>query len=129
MGLSLSVPIFEGGLRAAQVSQAKAQYRQAEADERDAKDGAVVSLEQTWAALRDAVETVGVQKKSLDAAQERSQIAEAQYSTGFINFDNWIIIENDLVSAKKSYLQAQANALLAEANWVQAKGETLEYAQ
>ena len=79
--------------------------------------------------MQDAIESVDVQLKSLDAAQERSKIAQAQYSTGFINFDNWIIIENDLVSAKKSYLQAQANALLAEANWIQAKGETLEYAQ
>ena len=129
LGLSLTMPIFEGGLRTAQVSQAQAQYRQAEAEERNTRDATVVALEQTWASLQDAIETVGVQSKSLEAAQERSKIAEAQYSTGFINFDNWIIIENDLVSAKKAYLQAQANALLAEANWVQAKGETLEYAQ
>ncbi len=129
LGLSLSMPIFEGGLRTAQVSQAQAQYRQAEADERNTRDAAVVTLEQTWASLQDAIETVEVQSKSLEAAQERSKIAEAQYSIGFINFDNWIIIENDLVSAKKAYLQAQANGLLAEANWVQAKGETLEYAQ
>lgn len=129
LGLSLTLPIFEGGLRTAQVSQAQAQYRQAEADERNTRDVAVVALEQNWAALQDAIETVVVQSKSLEAAQERSKISEAQYSTGFINFDNWVIIENDLVSAKKAYLQAQANALLAEANWIQAKGETLEYAQ
>ena len=29
--------------------------------------------------------------------------------------------------AKKSFLDAQASALLAEAQWIQAKGETLEY--
>ena len=75
------------------------------------------------------MEQIKVQQKSLQAALERSQIAEAQYSIGFISFDNWIIIENDLVSAKKSYLTARANALRAEAQWVQAKGETIEYAQ
>ncbi|HQL41928.1 MAG TPA: TolC family protein, partial [Candidatus Omnitrophota bacterium] len=73
-------------------------------------------------------ERVGVEQKTLEASQERSKIAEAQYAIGFISFDNWIIIENDLVTAKKSYLQAQAAALLAEADWVLAKGETLEYA-
>jgi len=129
LGLSVSMPLFEGGLRSAQVAQAQALYKQAEATERSIRDGVVVSLEQAWVSLQDAIEAVDVQYKSLDAAQERSKIAQAQYSTGFINFDNWIIIENDLVSAKKSYLQAQANALLAEANWIQAKGETLEYAQ
>jgi TolC family type I secretion outer membrane protein len=128
-GLSLSLPIFEGGLRLAQVAQAQAAYNQAEAVERSTRDGLAVGLEQAWVSLRDAIETVEVQGKSLNAALERSKIAEAQYSTGFITFDNWIIIENDLVSAKTAYLNAQATALLAEANWIQAKGETLEYAQ
>ncbi len=61
--------------------------------------------------------------------EERATISEAQYSSGLISFDNWIIIEDDLVMAKKSYLEVQANALLAEANWIQAKGGTIEYAQ
>ncbi len=128
-GLSVSLPIFEGGMRFAQLAQSKSAYRQAEADERSIKDSAVVVLEQAWASLQDGVETVDVQRKSLEAASERSIIAEEQFSTGFITFDNWTIIEDNLVSAKKSFLNAQANALLAEANWVYAKGETLEYAQ
>jgi TolC family type I secretion outer membrane protein len=129
LGLSVTMPIFEGGLRLAQVSKAQAAYNQAEADARSTGDSVVVSLEKTWVALQDAIETTEVQRKSLNAAEERSKIAEAQYSTGFITFDNWIIIENDLVSAKKAFLNAEVNALLAEANWIQAKGETLEYAQ
>ncbi|MDD3345075.1 MAG: TolC family protein [Candidatus Omnitrophica bacterium] len=128
-GLSVSIPIFEGGMRLAQLAQSKSAYRQAEADEKNVRDSALVSLEQAWALLQDGIETVDVQRKALDAAVERSTIAEAQYSTGFITFDNWTIIEDNLVKAKKSFLNAQANALLAEANWVYAKGETLEYAQ
>ncbi len=127
-GVSVSSPLFEGGLKTAQLAQARAVYKQAEADERSTRDTAVVSLERTWAALQDALETVTVRRKSLQASEERSKIAQAQYSTGFIAFDDWIIIENTLVEAKKSYLEGQADALLAEAAWVQAKGETLEYA-
>jgi len=126
--LTLSFPIFEGGLRLAEIDQAKSIFNQAQADERSAKDGLIVALEQAWAALQDDVETVGVQKKFLDAAEERSKIAEAQYSLGLLQFDNWTIIEDGLVSAKKAYLNAQASALFAKANWIQAKGETLEYA-
>jgi len=128
LGLTLSMPVFEGGLRFAQVSQAKALLNQLRANERSTADGVVLTLEQTWAALQDAMDNVQVQKKSLTAAEERSKIAEAQYSTGFISFDNWTIIEDNLVKAKTSFLDAQANALLAEASWIQAKGETLEYA-
>lgn len=129
LGLGVSLPLFEGGLKAATVSQAQAAYNQAVADELSIRNAAIVTLEQTWAALQDAIETIDVQHKSLGASQERAKIAQAQYSTGFISFDNWIIIEDDLVRAKKAYLEAQANALLAEANWIQAKGETLEYAK
>ncbi len=129
LGLTLSMPIFEGGLRFAQVSLGKSLLNQLRENERSTKDSAVLTLEQTWAALQDAMENVEVQRKSLIAAEERSKIAEAQYSIGFISFDNWTIIEDNLVSAKLSFLNAQANALLAEANWIQAKGETIEYAK
>jgi TolC family type I secretion outer membrane protein len=129
LGLSLSLPIFEGGLRLAQVSQAQALYNQLKENERSTKDGIVVSLEQAWVSLRDAVETIDVQYKSLLATEERSKIAEAEYATGFITYDNWTIIEDNLVQAKINYLDAQTNALLAEANWIQAKGEVLEYAK
>lgn len=129
LGLSLAVPIFEGGLKTAQLNQAKALYNQARAFERSITDAAVVSLEQSWTVLQDALEAVEVGRQSLEAALERSRIAEAQYSVGFISFDNWIIIQDDLVRAKRSYLDAQTACLLAEASWIQAKGETLEYAQ
>lgn len=128
-GLTVSFPIFEGGLRLAKIDKAQSVFNQAEAVERSARDGIIVELEQTWAVLQDTIETVEVQKKFLEASQERAKIAEAQYSLGMIEFDNWTIIEDDLVKTKKSLLDAQANALLAEANWVSAKGETLEYAQ
>ncbi|MDD4895114.1 MAG: TolC family protein, partial [Candidatus Omnitrophica bacterium] len=129
LGLTLSMPIFEGGLRFAQVSQAKALLNQLRANERSTKDGVIVSLEDAWVSLRDAIETVDVQYKTLIAAEERSKIAEAEYSIGFMTYDNWTIIEDNRVNAKLSYLSAQTNALLAEANWIQAKGEVLEYAK
>jgi len=126
LGLTLSMPIFEGGLRLAQVSQAQALLNQLRANERSTQDGLVLALQQTWAALQDAIDNVEVQRKSLIATEERSRIAQAQYSTGFITFDNWTIIEDNLVKAKRAFLDAQANALFAEADWIQTKGETLE---
>jgi len=128
LGLGVNMPIFEGGLRLAQVNQAKALYNQSDATERNTREAAIVTLQQTWAALQDTIENVDVRAKALAASEERSKIADAQYSIGFVTFDNWIIIENNLVSAKLAYLDAQASALLAEANWIKAKGETLEHA-
>ncbi|MFH1876252.1 MAG: TolC family protein [Candidatus Omnitrophota bacterium] len=128
-GLTLSLPLFEGGLRLAELAGARAVFNQAKADERSAKAGIILTLAQQWAAFRDAAETVEVQNKFLVAAEARAKIAEEQYSLGLLQFDNWTIIEDTLVSAKKSFLNAQTNALLAQANWIQAKGETLEYVE
>ncbi|MHB8154634.1 MAG: TolC family protein [Candidatus Omnitrophota bacterium] len=127
LGVSLSLPLFEGGLRIAQVSEAQALVRQLEENQRSALDSAILTLQQNWAILQDAIENVSVQNKALIATQERSKIAQAQYSIGFVNFDNWTIIEDNLVKAKRNYLDAQEAALLAEAKWIQAKGEVLEY--
>ena len=63
----------------------------------------------------------------MEAAQERARIAEAEYSIGLLIYDNWIIIENNLVTAKRTFLSTERDALIAEANWVQAKGETLDH--
>ena len=127
LGVSLSLPLFEGGLRTAQVAEARALVRQLEENQRSALDSAILTLQQDWAILQDAIENVSVQNKSLIATVERSKIAQAQYSIGFVSFDNWTIIEDNLVKAKRDYLNAQAAALLAEAKWIQAKGEVLEY--
>ncbi|MFH1282002.1 MAG: TolC family protein, partial [Candidatus Omnitrophota bacterium] len=127
LGASLSLPLFEGGLKLAQVAQARALIRQLEENQRSALDSAILTLQQTWAILLDTIENVSVQNKALLAAQERSKIAQAQYSVGFVSFDNWTIIEDNLVKAKRDFLNAQAEALLAQARWIQAKGEVLEY--
>jgi len=127
VGLSLSLPIFEGGRRLAEVSKAESMLNQAEADIRSGRDSGLVTLEDTWKTLQDSITNVSVRKKFLDAAEERAKIASTQYETGLISFDDWIIIENNLVLTRKTFLKAQADMLLAEAYWIQATGGTLEY--
>jgi len=126
-GVSLSLPVFEGGSRMAGVSKAQAALNQAREDERSGRDGVILALEEAWKEWQDAIDKVEVQQKFLGAAEERAKITQAQYSTGLISFDNWTIIEDDLVRARKSFLDTQADALVAEAAWIQAKGGTLDY--
>ena len=128
-GVSLSFPIFEGGSRIGKVSKARAALSQTQADERSGRDSVIFILEETWKEWQDAIDKVEVEQKFLEAAEERAKITQAQYSTGLISFDNWSIIEDNLVNAKKSFLNAKAYVLVKEAEWVQAKGGTLDYAK
>jgi outer membrane protein TolC len=129
IGTSVTFPFFDGGNRFAQVSQAKAVLGQAVDDERSGRDGVIYTLANTWNNLQNAVDKVAVQKEYLEAAIERARISDAEYGIGLLSYDNWIIIENNLVAARKSLVSAEADALIAEANWIQAKGGTLDYDQ
>lgn len=125
--VTLSFPIFEGTSKIDKVSKAKSQLRQAQADELSGRDSVIFTLEEAWNNFQDAIDTVEVRNKFVEADYERAKIAGAQYSTGLITFDDWIIIENNLITAKKSSLDAQSDLLIAEADWVQAKGGILDY--
>lgn len=111
----------------ATLSRAKAEFNQAQADETSGRGEVILALEDSWTKYQDAVDKISVQKKYLEAAEERAKIAKAQYSAGLISFDNWIIIEDKLVENKKIFLDSQANMLIAEAKWLQAKGGGFEY--
>jgi outer membrane protein TolC len=127
IGTTVTLPIFDGGNTIATVQKAKAALGQSEADERSGRDGVIVTLSNAWTVLQNAIDLVVVQRKFLMATEERAKISKAEYAIGLLIYDNWIIIENNLVSAKKNYLNAELAALIAEANWIQAKGGTLDY--
>jgi outer membrane protein TolC len=128
-GVTLTLPIFDGFSRWADVSKARAVLNQAKADERSGRDGITVTLEQSWTAWQNAVDTVTVQKEVLQAAEERAKISRVEYTNGLLSFDNWTIIEDNFAQAQTSLVAAQANAFIAEAQWIQAQGGTLDYAE
>ncbi len=125
-GVNVSVPIFSGGSQVAAKKKSESAYSQALVEERNGRASVILTLAESWANLQDALGQLSVQQKFLAATEERSKIAEAQYKIGLMSFDNWIIIEDALIRAKKTLLDTQANAMIAEANWIQAKGVTLD---
>jgi outer membrane protein TolC len=126
VGFEVTAPLFEGGRTYYSVSKASAAHRQTEAEEKSARNSAMSGLRESWNTLETSLDTVDVQKLSLKAVTERSNIGEMQYSIGTLSFDNWTIIENNLAAARKSYINACASSLLSEAAWIQSKGGTLE---
>ena len=126
-GVTMSLNLFQGGKSYYQTADADAYYKQLAADEKSTRSSVLLTLEQKWSNLQNYTEQVNVQSKFLKAANERAQIADAQYSIGSIVFDNWIIIQDALVNAKKNYLETEINAMSADAEWIQAKGGTLIY--
>ncbi len=82
----------------------------------------VYKLEDQFVAFQNAAETVAVQQAFLAAAETRSEIASSQYTTGLLSFENWDVIENDLIQQQKTMLTRQRDAALAAAAWEQIQG-------
>lgn len=125
-GIQMSFNIFQGGKSRYQTARAEAALNQLFADERNTRNTITYYLEQAWINFQNSVEQVKIQEKFLNAAIERSKITDAQYSIGSVLFDNWIVVQDNLASARQKYLTVKTNAFLAEAEWMQLKGEIIQ---
>jgi len=122
-GITVSVPIFDGGKSYFNVKAADASLRQSLANLQSSDDLSVYTLVQTHSTLLGDIEAVSVNQATVDAQNVRSEIGKGQYSDGLISFTDFNLIENDLVTAQKQQLQSRRDAMIAEANWEYAQGK------
>jgi outer membrane protein TolC len=118
----LSYPLFAGGQHWYGVRGAKADQRAAEATLADTENQTAATLETRFTAWQDAVEQTDVQSEFLQAAEVRAEIGRAQYQNGLLSFEDWDLIENDLIDKQRAVLTSQRDAVLARAGWEQALG-------
>jgi outer membrane protein TolC len=122
VGLRLSFPFWPGGRTRYEVARARALLRKAEADLADNINDIAVSLAETLRAYESAVATVDIQAVYVRAAEVRAEIARREYEDGLLPFENWDLIENDLISRKRRLLEARRAAVVAESAWRRAAG-------
>jgi len=120
--LSLNVPIFSGGKTYYGVRSASAQESVAEAQREGLLRQLRAQLEQAYANYILAVTQLDVAEEFQKAAQVRAEIARNKYSNGLMSFEDWDIIENDLISRQRTLLLSQRDRIIAEAAWEQALG-------
>jgi outer membrane protein len=120
--LSLTVPIFSGGKTYYGVRSASAQESATQAS----RDGLLrqlrAQLELAYGNYILAVTQLEVADEFQKAAQVRAEIARNKYSNGLMSFEDWDIIENDLITRQRTLLLSQRDRIIAEAAWEQALG-------
>jgi outer membrane protein TolC len=95
---------------------------QAKEDFEKSKKDLRFSLEDAYEGFEDALESAIAKKISLSATEERAKIAQAKYLNGLVSYDDWVRIQNDHISAQKTFLSSHKSALLAEAFWHKING-------
>jgi outer membrane protein TolC len=126
IGASLSFDLYDGNKKGLTTEAAESDLKQTELEMEQNRREIVLTMQETWNELKNAAADIAVKKIFLHAAEERATIANAQYSSGLISFDDWITIEDNLVSAQKSFLNSQLDSLVQEAKWTNAKGGMLD---
>ena len=127
-GVGLSYPLFGGGPTATYyaVSAAKSNLEKSQEDLRSMREQALSDIETSWSGFAGAVDQVKVQFALLDAARTRNDEADIRYSSGLTTYDEWEIIASDRINQEHQAIQAQLNALNAEASWSRSLGKQLE---
>lgn len=122
VGVSVSYPFFPGGRNIFEARGAAAEIRRAEAAAESRQTECRVALQEAFARYQDAFEQVQVQAQYLEAAELRADIARTQYTGGLLSFEDWDLIENDLIEREKALLTCRRDAVLAQAAWERAQG-------
>ncbi len=122
LGLTLSISIFNGLRDYGEIKSASAMLAASTGNRVEVDRGLLVSLRSAHNAYVQAVAKEEVDASFRDAAQTRAEIARTKYNNGLLTFEDWDLIENDLISRQKAYLQSVRDRVVAEAGWEQALG-------
>lgn len=120
--LNVSLPIFPGGSNIADKFINDLNLDKAKRDFASGKKDLRYSIENAYRNAKNAIDSLGVKRAQLDAANERAKIADAKYQNGLVTFDEWNRITNDNISAQKNLLQAKRSALESAAAWKNSYG-------
>ena len=122
VGLSMSVPIFDGFSKAARIQKNRVQINQLENQRTFLKESFKNELYVAKANLRNDLSLLEVQEANLQLATEVYQIARIKYKEGVGS--NLEVVEADaaLIQAETNYLGAIYDGLISKINLEKALG-------
>ena len=123
MMLGLSFPLFNGGRDLYTTYSASSLFSASMFSQDQTDLQLYYKLQQSYNNFLDSSQRVGVYKLYVQAAMVRAEIARNKYNNGLLSFENWDIIENDLISKEKTSVQTVRDRHIAEANWLMTQGK------
>ncbi|MHB8845244.1 MAG: TolC family protein [Nitrospirota bacterium] len=121
-GVTLNLPLFEGGLTRGRVGEARANLLVAEAQRDSLKQAILLSVNQAYADYEGATLRVEVMESSLRKAQENLDIAQGRYQAGVGPYIEVTDAQVASIKAETDHVQAQYDLLLAVARLEMAMG-------
>ena len=122
MGLTLSLPIFQGGKRLQQIKQAQFQIKQADNAIRSFQNNINTQYQNALAAYKGNLSNFFSLKENLSLANEVYEVIRLQYRSGVKAFLEVINAETDLRTAQINYYNALYEVLSSKIDVARALG-------
>jgi outer membrane protein TolC len=122
LSVNASMPLYTGNRLKSDVAAAKEAIIQSEMGLMDMANTLMATLQQRWNTFLNAVENEAVQKELLDAEMLRAEISTAKYKQGLLSYEDWDIIESNLINQGKTHLQRRRTSEAEQARWKNALG-------
>jgi NodT family efflux transporter outer membrane factor (OMF) lipoprotein len=119
---SLSLPIFDGGRRRANLAEQDARYDEAVAQYNQTLVGAVNQVADDLSALRSLGEQIAAQQNALDAANAAWQLSQQRYQAGIGNYLEALSVRQQLLSAEQAMASLQAQQVDLSVQLIQSLG-------
>lgn len=123
LGATLSWAFFSGGRDYYAARAATSQWHAASLAQQQARRATFAKLTQVYTTKIEAAIKGEVDQSFQAAAVLRAEIARNKYNNGLLSFEDWDVIENDLILRQRALLQSKLDWILAEAAWQQAQGK------
>lgn len=122
IGVSLTMPIFNGFATRSRVRQAEVDIRKTDEDIRERANSLNLAYDNAKIALRNNINTINAQHENVILAQEIYTSTQNNYNNGLAALTDLLDTENALTEAQNSYTQALLNYKIAEIQLIKSNG-------
>jgi TolC family type I secretion outer membrane protein len=122
-GVTLSMPLFEGGLTKGKVREARANLRSVQAQGDTFRQSIIIELNQAYADIESATSRIAVSEISLKKARENLELAQGRYEAGVGPYIEVTDAQVASVNAETDHVQALYDYQLAVARLYKAMGK------
>jgi outer membrane protein len=111
-GVSVTLPLYVGGLYSARIQEAELRARAAEESLRDLENNVIRDVRIAWLNAQNAFDRLRITLELLDNAKQSYELVQARYKTGLSSIVEFNQAQLNLLSAQIAYANTQYEYLL-----------------
>ncbi|WP_409318320.1 efflux transporter outer membrane subunit [Pseudomonas sp. KCJK9016] len=122
VGPKMSLPLFDGGRRSAEVDRTEAKYDETVAKYRQTVLDGFREVENYLVQLKVYEDEAAVRQEALDAARDSLRLTQNQYKAGLIAYIDVVVVQATALSNERTVLNILQSRLLASVQLIAALG-------